>query len=210
MEDKLESSVIRSLILNSRFANNPNFQFDDITRQVISAALAKKLIMRQPQYNTSSRVRLTLVLGGVYAKTRYAVGRNPRSCKSPDALSRRISGLQERGSLRSGVRQEPLFEARKESPSKPAQSAQRRKELSLRASRSDRLVGLLWSFAKLAETQGNRPQHHALPVRRLAHTRRQGLQGHRPARFRSGTLYRTSPRVGFYPNALTGFTIRST
>ena len=31
MEDKLESSVIRSLILNSRFANGPNFQFSDIT-----------------------------------------------------------------------------------------------------------------------------------------------------------------------------------
>jgi len=56
MEDKLESSVIRSLILNSRFANNPNFQFNDITLQVISAALAKKLIMRQPQYNALERL----------------------------------------------------------------------------------------------------------------------------------------------------------
>jgi hypothetical protein len=74
MEDKLESSVIRSLILNIRFANHPNFQFSDITTHVISAALAKKLIMGRPQHNTLQRLQAKvsdcvwgLILEGVFA-----------------------------------------------------------------------------------------------------------------------------------------------
>jgi hypothetical protein len=74
MEDKLESSVIRSLILNSRFANSPNFKFDDITEQVISSALNKKLIARRPQLNTFDRLHAkicdcvwALIVEGVFA-----------------------------------------------------------------------------------------------------------------------------------------------
>ena len=74
MEDKLESSVVRSLILNSRFANSPLFQFDDITDQVISAALAAKLITRRPEHLTLGRLHAKvcdcvwgLIVEGVFA-----------------------------------------------------------------------------------------------------------------------------------------------
>jgi hypothetical protein len=74
MEDRLESSVIRSLIVNSRFANSPNFQFDHIVDQVASAALAKKLIAKRPELNTLERFRAKvcdcvwgLIVEGVFA-----------------------------------------------------------------------------------------------------------------------------------------------